>query len=168
MLEVANRPGRILAAVELQAATRAASGRYLRSLPVRPGVRYWATSRQRFGEDHLGVQFYGDDGLDEARRLRGALERAGFKARAPQTGQETFAKPVGFAADGGVDEWALRSLRRELDAVLANTEPSLSTGTPNVGDVAATSFRDFMLASPLAEIAVELPARDDHWRAVEV
>ena len=59
MTEPESRPERLMSAIGLRPATKAASGRYLRSLPVRPGVRYWATSQERFREDYLGVQFFG-------------------------------------------------------------------------------------------------------------
>lgn len=149
----------VLATVGLQPATRAASGRYLRSVPVRPGVRYWATSQPRLGKDLLGVQFYGDDGRVEADRLRRRLEKAGFEARSPQTGQETFAKPAAFSSDNGIDVAALRSVKRELDAILVEGL-LVPTG-------AKRSFRDFMLASPLSETEVELPSRDANWREAD-
>ena len=144
----------VLAVLDLQAATRAASGRYLRSVPVRPGVRYWATSQPRSRKDLLGVQFYGE-GMTEARRLRVRLEQAGFEPRSPQTRQATFAKPVPFSADDAVDGPALRRLRRELDAILAE----------GAGGADPTrSFRDFMLTSPLADHEIALPTRTGDWR----
>lgn len=146
----------VLTVLDLQPATRAASGRYLRSVPIRPGVRYWATSQPRSRKDLLGVQFYGE-GLAEARRLHVRLEQAGFAARSPQTGQATFAKSAPFSADNGVDGPALRLLRRELDAILAAGEQA-GLAEP------ARSFRDFMLASPLADQEIELPTRTDGWR----
>lgn len=148
----------VLTLLDLQAATRAASGRYLRSVPVRPGVRYWATSQPRSRKDLLGVQFYGE-GLAEARRLRARLEQAGFEARSPQTGQATFAKATPFSADDAVDGPALRLLRRELDAILAQAEGA-GVAEP------ARSFRDFMLASPLADQQIALPPRTGDWREV--
>ena len=146
----------VLSALDLQPATRAASGRYLRSVPVRPGVRYWATSQPRSRKDLLGIQFYGE-GLEDARRLRARLEDAGFEARSPQTGQATFAKPVPFSPDNAVDAPALRLLRRELDAILAEGEHA-GVAEPN------RSFRNFMLASPLADQTLDLPTRDGAWR----
>ncbi len=159
MVSVEARALSVLATVDLQPATRAASGRYLRSIPVRPGVRFWATSQPRLGKDLLGVQFYGDDGRAEAERLRRRLEQAGFQARTPQTGQETFAKPAPFSADNGIDRAALRSVKRELDAILASGQ-SRDAGRTR-------SFREFMLASPLADVELDLPSRDGSWRETD-
>lgn len=156
MLTADTRALAVLAALNLQPATRAASGRYLRSTPVRPGVRYWATSQPRSRRDMLGVQFYGE-GLPEARRLRARLEQAGFIARSPQTGQETFAKTVAFADDDAVDEGALRGVRRELDSILSEAALADTHETRR-------SFRDFMLASPLSEVDLSLPSREADWR----
>ena len=152
-----SRPERLMSALGVRPATRAAGGRYLRSLPVRPGVRYWATSQERFREDYLGVQFYGE-GQEEGRRLAAALERAGFRARKPQSNQDTYAKPIPFDPSGGIDLHGVKALRRELDAILEAGEQA--TGA----DTSATSFRDFMLASPLAAIDLPLPSRHGDWR----
>lgn len=160
MLSSAQRTLAVLKALDLQPASRAASGRYLRSLPVRPGVRYWATSQPRFREDFLGIQFYGE-GLAEARRLQDRLLRAGFRRRTPQTGQETFARPVPFSTDETLDAAALRRVRRELDAILADgTRPNGVAEPPR-------SFRGFMLASPLADMEIALPSRPADWRDEE-
>lgn len=159
MKELESRPERLMSAIGLRPATKAASGRYLRSLPVRPGVRYWATSQERFREDYLGVQFYGE-GQEEGRRLAAHLERAGFRARKPQSNQDTFAKAIPFGQTGEIDARRLLALRRELDAILR-------TGEAADGAVEAEptkSFRDFMLASPLADTDVDLPSRDAGWR----
>lgn len=153
-----NRPERVLEAIGASPATRAASGRYLRSLPVRPGVRYWATSHERFREDYLGVQFYGQ-GQEVGKRLAASLERAGFKARKPQSNQDTFAKAVPFDGSGEVDTRRLVALRRELDAILQSGETSVS----QENDL-PKSFRDFMLASPLSAVDLDLPPRDGRWR----
>lgn len=158
MLSVEERAKRILAAVDMQPATRAASGRYLRSVPIRPGVRFWATSQPRLKQDFLGVQFHGA-GRDAARTLASRLESAGFLARSPQTGQDTFAKPVPFGATGEIDFRQLQALRRELDAILRTAE----TGG-GATEAYPKSFRDFMLASPLANADLDLPSRDPDWR----
>lgn len=55
----------VLRALQLTPGTRAASGRYQRSLPIRPGVRYWSTSKPRMRQDLLGVQFNGAEGVRE-------------------------------------------------------------------------------------------------------
>lgn len=159
MSEQESRPGRLMSAIGLRPATKAASGRYLRSLPVRPGVRYWTTSQERFREDYLGVQFYGE-GQQEGRRLAALLERAGFKARKPQSNQDTYAKAVPFDQTGEIDARRLLALRRELDAILKSGEAADSA----VEVQPAKSFRDFMLASPLADADLDLPSRDTDWR----
>lgn len=159
MKELESRPERLMTAIGLKAATKAASGRYLRSLPVRPGVRYWATSQERFREDYLGVQFYGE-GQEEGRRLAARLERAGFKARKPQSNQDTFAKAIPFDQTGEIDDRRLLALRRELDAILRSGE-----ATDGAVEARPTrSFRDFMLASPLSDADLDLPSRDTDWR----
>lgn len=152
------RAEQVLDAVGVQPATRAASGRYLRSLPVRPGVRYWATSQERFREDYLGVQFYGE-GQEVGRRLATRLERAGFKARKPQSNQDTYAKAVPFGQGGAIDTRRLLALRRELDVILQAGESAEA-----IVEAKPASFRDFMLASPLADTDLDLPRRDGEWR----
>ena len=158
MLSVEERAKGILAAVDMQPATRAESGRYLRSIPIRPGVRFWATSQPRLKQDYLGVQFHGA-GREAARRLASRLESAGFLARSPQTGQDTFAKPVPFGATGEIDSRRLQALRRELDAILRTAETA-----DGAAETQPTSFRDFMLASPLGDADLDLPSRDPDWR----
>lgn len=158
MISAEERAKHILTAVDLQPASRAASGRYLRSVPIRPGVRFWATSQPRLRQDYLGVQFHGA-GRDAARRLASRLENAGFLARSPQTGQDTFAKPVPFGATGEVDARRLQALRRELDAILLTAETA-----EEIIDAQPKSFREFMLASPLADTDLDLPSRDPDWR----
>ena len=152
------RAERLLGAIGVRPATRAASGRYLRSLPVRPGIRYWATSQKRFREDYLGVQFYGE-GQEIGRRLAAHLERAGFKARKPQSNQDTYAKAVPFDQAGEIDSRRLLALRRELDMILQAGESADKTA-----EAKSVSFRDFMLASPLADTDLDLPERDANWR----
>lgn len=159
MVTVETRARALLATLNLCPATQAASGRYQRSVPVRPGVRYWATSQIRSRKDLVGIQFYGE-GLAEARRLRGRLEQAGFRPRSPQTGQETFARPVPFSTADAIDDAALRSLRRELDAILAEADQ------PGVSEAGRT-FRQFMLASPLSDQPIEPPARSAPWRETD-
>lgn len=153
-----SRVERVMDIVGVRPATHAASGRYLRSLPVRPGVRYWATCQERFQEDYLGVQFYGQ-GQEIGRRLAASLERAGFKARKPQSNQDTFAKGVPFDGSGEIDARRLLALRRELDAILQSGEASSGKGEARL-----QSFRDFMLASPLNAVELDLPLRDASWR----
>ena len=154
-----SRVERLLGAIGARPATSAASGRYLRSLPVKPGVRYWATSRERFREDYLGVQFYGE-GQEVGRRLAADLERAGFKPRKPQSNQDTYAKAIPFDRTGEIDARRLLMLRRELDTILRRGE----TAGAGAAAPAPRSFRDFMLASPLADADLDLPRRDKPWR----
>ncbi|MBA3811158.1 MAG: hypothetical protein H0X27_05845 [Caulobacteraceae bacterium] len=162
-VSVRERAGVVLGALGVLPASRAASGRYLRSLPIAPGVRYWATSQPRLEQDFLGVQFYGE-GTVEAPRCAEGLMRAGFKRRMPQTGQITFAKPVSFAPRGGVDTAAIRAVRRELDAILRRHVASGER--PEVEK--PVSFRQFMLASPLADFELRLPPRAAAWRTGEL
>jgi len=159
MIEPSSRPERLMGAIGLRPATNAASGRYLRSLPLRPGVRYWATSQARFREDYLGVQFYGE-GQVEGLRLAARLERAGFKARKPQSNQDTYAKAIPFDQGGEIDLRRLQALRRELDAILQSGEAEDGPAAAR----ASGSFRDFMLTSPLADADLDLPSRDSGWR----
>jgi hypothetical protein len=53
----------------------------------------------------------------------------------------------------------LLALRRELDAILATGEAADGATKPR-----PKSFRDFMLASPLADTDLDLPSRDADWR----
>ena len=158
MTQHPSRAERLLSVIGVQPASRAAGGRYLRSLPVRPGVRYWATSQPRFGEDYLGVQFYGE-GRAFGRCLAADLERAGFKPRNPQSNQDTYAKAVRFDRAGGIDTPHLLVLRRELDAILRSGERA-----DKAAETRTHSFREFMLASPLADIDLDLPSRTKTWR----
>lgn len=162
-VSVQERAGAVLGVLGVSPASRAASGRYLRSLPITPGIRYWATSQPRLERDFLGVQFYGE-GTVEAPRCAECLTRAGFKRRTPQTGQITFAKPVAFAPRGGVDAAAIRAVRRELDAILRGQVTC--GGGPEAEK--PVSFRQFMLASPLADSELSLPTRATAWRTGEL
>lgn len=154
----------VLAALSLHPASKAASGRYLRSLPVRPGVRYWAASRPRSAEDYFGVQFYGE-GSGEAASHTEPLLAAGFRPRNPQTGQITFAKPVAFSPGGDIDSRALQRVRRELDAILDQSEPDAAR---SASSAKTQTFREFMLGSPLADVDLDLPARTPAWRPSSV
>jgi len=148
----------------LQPATGAKGGRYRRSLPLKPGVRFWATSRPRSREDMLGVQFFGE-AVREGQLRAAELERRGFVRRAPQTGQITFAKPVPFAQGEEIDTAALGSVRRELEALLAReVSPGEEGRTPH----SALSLREFMLASPLADLELDLSRPPGGWRPVDL
>lgn len=155
---VEERAEAVLSELSLASSTKAASGRYRRSLPIRPGVRYWATSKPRSAEDYFGVQFYGE-GAEEAARYGGPLANAGFRERNPQTGQITFAKPVAFSPGGDIDSRALQCVRRELDAILSESAPTRSESASK-----SQTFREFMLASPLADADLDLPVRTPEWR----
>ena len=160
-ISASERAEALLKVLGLSSATHAASGRYVRSLPIAPGVRYWATSQPRLRQDFLGVQFYGQGVADVPRRAE-RLKRAGFQQRTPQTGQITFAKPVSFGPADSVDADAIRATRSELDAILSDPTKGGSEAT------VATSFRQFMLASPLADAELTLPSRPPNWRSGEL
>jgi hypothetical protein len=149
----------LLRVLGVSPASKSASGRYLRSLPILPGVRYWTTSQVRLEQDFVGVQFFGE-GADEASRCGRRLEHAGFRQRTPQTGQTTFAKPLRFAHGQAIDTQAVRAIKRELDSILFGDE----IGTDQADGDQPQSFRDFMLASPLADLDLDLPSRDADWR----
>lgn len=149
----------LLMVLGVSPASKAASGRYLRSLPILPGVRYWTTSQVRLEQDFVGVQFFGE-GADDASRCGRRLENAGFRQRTPQTGQTTFAKPFRFAHGQAIDTEAVRAIKQELDGILFGEK----IGTGRGDDGRHQSFRDFMLASPLSDIDLDLPSRDKGWR----
>ena len=157
------RVGAVFEELGLVPATHAASGRYQRSVPIIPGVRYWATSQPRLRRDFLGVQFYGE-GAAEAARYGERLTRAGFKPRTPQTGQITFAKPAAFGPEDAIDTNAIRSIRRDLDDILHGR----SSRDERPETTAPASFRDFMLASPLAGDDLHIPKRPANWREVDL
>ena len=106
----------------------------------------------------MGLQFYGE-GRTVGRRLATALERAGFAPRNPQSNQDTYAKAVRFDRGGGINASHLLALRRELDGILQHGEAADTTA-----EARFPSFRSFMLASPLADVDLEFPARDADWR----
>ncbi len=149
VLTVEERAQAVLAAIGEQADTRAASGRYRRSTPIRPGVRYWSTARLRQREDVFGVQFHGP-ALEEARRLQSAFERARFEVRNPETSKITYARPIPFGPGEGVNATALAEAKRAADAIL-----------DGAADVAPKrqSFLEFMQASPWADTEIDLPRR---------
>jgi hypothetical protein len=149
MLTVEERAQAVLAAIGQHVDTRAASGRYRRSKPIRPGIRYWTTARLRQREDVFGVQFHGP-ALSEALRLRAAFERANFEIRNPETSKITYARPIPFGPDENLDAEALAEAKRAADAILGtHPAPGLST----------MSFLEFMQASPLAGVELDLPPR---------
>lgn len=152
-LTVEERAQAVLAAIGQQADTRAASGRYRRSTPIRPGVRYWSTARLRQREDVFGVQFNGP-ALEEARRLRSAFERARFEVRNPETSKITYARPVPFGPGREVDTVALAEAKRVADAILG-TQGDQPAGASGKG----STFLEFMQASPWADTEIELPQR---------
>lgn len=173
---VEERSEAVLKSVGERVASRAASGRYVRSEPIRNRkVRYWATAKPRSREDHLGVQFYGD-GVREAERYRRELESAGFLRHKPQPDKETFAKPVPIKADGAMDIEALNEAKRHLDRILHVGEgdaPAPRTAQPSGPTEGAAlrtgaDFLSFMQASPLAGVELDLPSREGGWRPVEL
>lgn len=149
MLTVEERAQAVLAAIGQPADTSAASGRYRRSTPIRPGVRYWSTARLRQREDVFGVQFHGP-GLAEAHRLQAAFERAHFEVRNPETSKITYARPIPFGPDEKVDTKAVAEARRAVDAILGGQSSSKKGGM---------TFLEFMQASPFADVELNLPQR---------
>jgi hypothetical protein len=157
------RAGAVLQEIGFTPATRAASGRYQRSLPITPGVRYWATSQPRLRQDFLGIQFFGEGAL-EGVRFGDRLIKAGFQPRTPQTGQLTFAKAAPYAPSGDIDGNAIRSIRDALDSILKDHGVHQQRGKAGKN----ASFRNFMLASPLAGIELSLPERPSVWRSADL
>jgi hypothetical protein len=155
------RAHKVLKTLGLRPATRAGSGRYQRSEPIRPGVRYWSTSQPRRRQDFFGVQFFGQ-ALSDAETAAARLERAGFTRRTPQTGQLTFARPVDFGPGGELDTVGLSTARQDLDEIIL-------TGRSTARDAGSgLAFREFMLSSPWADTELELPERKGGWRPVDI
>jgi hypothetical protein len=157
MPDVVQRARTVLTTLSIQPATSAASGRYLRSRPIRVGVRYWATSQPRYEQDAFGVQFFGE-GVREAERLEARLVRAGFIQRTPQTNQRTFARPIPYGPGDTLDLEAARAARADLDAILSDAATLAAPGFEEGG------FRAFMLDSPLAETDLPPVDRTGAWR----
>ena len=155
--QIEARAESLLEAIRAPRATKAASGRYLRSAPIRTGIRYWATSQARYGQDLIGVQFFGR-GMKEGERLSQTLERAGFLARTPQKSQLTYAKPIDYAAGGRIDRDAAMDVRRLIDQLLGAATPE------RAATASESTFRSFMLGSPLGEIDLPLADRKAAWR----
>ncbi|MFA4950031.1 hypothetical protein [Brevundimonas sp.] len=109
------RTHRIFSLLEITPATKAASGRYLRSAIFRPGIRYWAGHAHR--KDLFGVQFFGE-GLEDAAQYRQALANAGFASRTPQPSQLTFCREVDFLSDGSADITAIEAAKTALDKIV--------------------------------------------------
>lgn len=151
-----DRASRLLVAMGAEPDTQAASGRYVRARDSRTGVRLWASTQVRYRQDLAGVQFYGR-GRAEGERLAAVLLRNGFIQRTPQAGQLTFAKPVDYADDGGIDAATVAQVRDQIERLVEGPKaleaPSKSSG-----------FRAFMLASPLAEADLPDPIRSARWR----
>lgn len=150
---IEERAAAVLAAAGAHPSTKAASGRYRRSDPIRPGVRYWSTSTPRHQLDQFGVQFYGR-GLSEGRQLEERLRAFRFEPRAPQSGQMTFARAVRFAPGDLLDHASLAEARRELDVILEQTSVD---GVQESG----SRFLDFMRNSPLAGLDLDLDRHAD-------
>lgn len=109
------RTHQIFSHLQITPATKAASGRYLRSAVFRPGIRYWAGYAHR--KDLFGVQFFGE-GLEDAAEYRQALANAGFASRTPQPSQLTFCREVDFLSDGGADITAIGAAKAALDKIV--------------------------------------------------
>ncbi len=156
---VEERAAGVLAALGIEAATMAASGRYRRSADILPGVRYWSSSSDRARTDSLGLQFFGP-GLILCDRLRSAFLAAGFEERNPQTAQVTFCKSVGRLDAEGFDFGALTAIRYEIDTLIGVKARERGANV--------VSFAAFMRASPLAGVDLSLDPRtsDDRPDAV--
>lgn len=109
------RTHQIFALLGIQPATKAASGRYLRSAIFRPGIRYWAGYAHH--KDLFGVQFFGE-GLEDAAQYRQALSNAGFASRTPQPSQLTFCREIDFLFDGAADMTAIKAAKSALDKIV--------------------------------------------------
>ncbi len=109
------RTHQIFSLLEITPATKAASGRYLRSAIFKPGIRYWAGHAHR--KDLFGVQFFGE-GYDDAAGYRQALANAGFATRTPQPSQLTFCREIDFLPDGGADMTAIKAAKAALDKIV--------------------------------------------------
>lgn len=96
-------------------ATKAASGRYLRSAIFRPGIRYWAGHAHR--KDLFGVQFFGE-GYEDAAQYRQALANMGFATRTPQPSQLTFCREIDFEDDGQPNLMALKAAKEAIDQIV--------------------------------------------------
>lgn len=161
------RAQQILKVIGAEPATKAASGRYQRSLPFRAGIRYWTTSLERSRADKFGVQFLGE-GVATAHRLERAFVRRGFVKQSTQPSQITFCRKIEWLADGEIDEEAVRVARAEVDAILAGGDgapaaPAAPAPLPQ-GHRPSANFRAFMLASPLASADLPEAVRDPRWR----
>lgn len=157
------RAAAVLRAVGVQPVTSAARGRYQRSRPFLPGIRYWSASKPRLRRDLLGVQFF-SHGVIEVGAHVDNLAMLGFTLRSPQTGQLTFAKEVAFAPGDFLDDAQLKAARRDIETVFGKWAEVIE---PPEGPPRRT-FRAFMLASPWANTEIELPERDGHWRDVDL
>jgi len=156
---VIERAVAVLAAAGDKPAIEKPTRRYVHSRDHRRGIRIWATSKPSSGTDLIGLQFYGA-GRSEGERLEAALDRVGFFAHSRDERKLTFAKSVAFAPDGAIDRRAVARVRQEIDALIGRK----SVGAP----VSGGSFRDFMLASPLAEVELPTVSRKGEWRESQV
>lgn len=157
-----DRAQQILASVGAKPATKAAGGRYQRSLPFRPGIRYWSTTLERSRADKFGVQFLGE-GIATAHRLERAFVRRGFVKQSTQPTQITWCRTIEWLPDGGIDAEAVRAARAEVDAVLDEHElPTAPAQPPGIAESAPSkvvSFLEFMRNSPLYGVELDLPVR---------
>ncbi|MFS0739819.1 hypothetical protein ABC365_04295 [Brevundimonas sp. 3P9-tot-E] len=115
MAILGERTYEIFALLDIPPATKAASGRYLRSATLFPGIRYWAGHGRQ--KDFFGVQFFGE-GLEDAAQYRQALANAGFASRTPQPSQLTFCREIDFLTDGGADVTAIKQAKVALDEII--------------------------------------------------
>lgn len=113
---VDERTQSIMDALGIARASGVASGRYLHSGPLRPGVRYWAGHAH--GQALFGVQFL-VEGMGEAARLGHALDEAGFLRRKPAPKRLTYCRRIAFLAGGQLDANALGAAKAELDRLLS-------------------------------------------------
>jgi hypothetical protein len=109
----------ILSAAGLQAATRAASGDYLRSEDFAAGVRYCATAHVRDQLDLFGVQFHGATAMTAADRLEPVLLSVGLVPHGHRGGQRTFFRAFP-SIDDDVDSDGILLTRWAITGIVGN------------------------------------------------
>ncbi len=154
------RAQRLLAVVGAVPATRAASGRYQRSIPFAPGSRWWATTLETTRVDKFGVQFLGP-GIETARAHEREFVRRGFVKQSTQPTQVTFCRKIPRLPDDGIDEAAIRAAKSEIQAILARAPDGAPKRTG--ADLIA-----FLRESPLAEVELPDVPRDGEWRRIDI
>lgn len=121
MTHFVDGPVAVFAALGIEPATKAASGRYLRSTDLMAGVRYWATVNA--SATLLGLQFHGQDDIRHADAMRQGLRDAGLEPRRPTVRMETYYLEVPHLAGGHLDFASLKSAKSSI-AAIAGHSPS--------------------------------------------